>query len=396
MSKRKQKPILSDKIAELIAPRRLLDPEIDSEDETAARAIDYEIDEDFDETEPAAKLSDIRRKNVKLLHDVDEKYRGKISSRKEMEMDSDQDESEEDQIEEEKDSNDDESEEISTEKSIGEFSMILTPKQRIKMAQQDDGSEEENEIGSGASSDDDDDIKSFAMKLQNTKVVENEAVSESDEDMPTTGQDELEKWDDDYEGEEIDEEESENEDDGDGDEDDGDEDNDEQEDYDDDEEGSDGEESDFDGGDIIPNATKETEQKPDLSRILPKQQTDDHLSKGYCVQNQLQIWEKLLEVRIHSQKMLIKANSLPQPTQFEQLTEKSTEFSELINDTQEKVSTLVSQMRDLQSLLLNQYSETKELARKRKPIKIESINDSEVKRSRLAQELDKDYSDFKG
>lgn len=401
MSKKKQKPILSDKIAELIAPRRLLDPEIDSEDETAARAIDYEIDEDFDETEPVAQLSDIRRKNVKLLHDVDAKYRGKVSSRKELEMDSDQDESEEDQIEEEKDSNDDEdqpdsnedeSEENSTEKSIGEFSMLLTPKQRIKMAQQADGSEEENDIGSGASSDDDDDIKSFAMKLQNTKVVENEAVSESDEDMPTTSQGELEKWDDDYEGEEIDEEESENEDDGD-------EDNNEEEDYDDDEDGSDGEESDFDGGDIIPNATEEpdsTEKKPDLSRILPKQQTDDHLSKGFCVQNQLQIWEKLLEVRIHSQKMLIKANSLPQPTQFEQLTEKSTEFSELINDTQEKVSTLVSQMRDLQSLLLNQYSETKELARKRKPIKIESINDSEVKRSRLAQELDKDYSDFKG
>lgn len=87
MSKKKEKPILSDKIAELMAPRRLLDPEIDSEDETAAKVADYDLDGEFDDNiDPVSALSDIRKKNVKLLHDVDPKYRGKLTSRKDFEM----------------------------------------------------------------------------------------------------------------------------------------------------------------------------------------------------------------------------------------------------------------------------------------------------------------------
>lgn len=87
MSKKKEKPILSDKIAELMAPRRLLDPEIDSEDETAAKVTDYDLDGEFDDNiDPVSALSDIRKKNVKLLHDVDPKYRGKLSSRKDFEI----------------------------------------------------------------------------------------------------------------------------------------------------------------------------------------------------------------------------------------------------------------------------------------------------------------------
>lgn len=204
--------------------------------------------------------------------------------------------------------------------------------------------------------------------------------------MGTNNREEVEKWDDDYEGEEIEEEESENESMGDN------EDSDENE---EEELGSDAEESDFDGGDILPSEHKETSEKQDLSRILPKQQKDDQLNKGACVQNQLKIWEKLLEVRIHSQKMLIKANSLPQPTKFEQLSEKSADFSELANDTVDKVSKLVSQMRDLQSLLLNQYTETKELGLKRKPINFAGMNDSEAKRKRVADQLESDYVHFK-
>lgn len=164
MSKRKQKPILSDKIAELIAPRRLLDPEIDSEDETAARAIDYDIDDDLDDKEPAARLSDIRKKNVKLLHDIDAKYHGKVASRKELEMDSD------DEID-----SDEEQTEIDpmTEKSIGEFSMMLTPKQRIKLVREADGTEEDNKIESASDASEEEDIRwelSYFYKYVNFNV----------------------------------------------------------------------------------------------------------------------------------------------------------------------------------------------------------------------------------
>lgn len=166
MSKKKQKPILSDKIAELIAPRRLLDPEIDSEDETTARAIDYELDED-EETETVTSLSDIRRKNVKLLHDVDAKYRGKLSSRNEFEMEFNSNESEENDGDEDDNSNNEQSSDQdveANEKSIGEFSMALTPRQRLKLAANNDQSEE-NDVESAASSEDEDNIKAFAAKL---------------------------------------------------------------------------------------------------------------------------------------------------------------------------------------------------------------------------------------
>lgn len=177
MSKKKQKPILSDKIAELIAPRRLLDPEIDSEDETAARAIDYELDEELGETNPVP-LSDIRRKNIKLLHDVNAKYSGRKSSRKELESGLDSNEGEESASDDDDNNGidmDDSSEpEVeSNEKSIGEFSMMLTPKQRIKLAQEADDKDDESSAEENAtSSEDEENIKSFSMKLVNSSKSE--------------------------------------------------------------------------------------------------------------------------------------------------------------------------------------------------------------------------------
>lgn len=381
MSKKKQTPILSDKIAELIAPRRLLDPEIDSEDETTARAIDYGIDEDFDENEPVvSQLSDIRRKNVKLLHDVDAKYQGKVSSRKELDMDTSENEENSDFVDDDTASSD-QNEVASTEKSLGEFSMLLTPRQKIKLAQNDDESNEENSIESDEVSDEENDIKSFAMKLNQSKQT-TEATSDSDdgESHVHDGKN-SDKWDDDYEGEE---EQSES-------------DNNDGEEEEEEEYGSDEEElSDFDGGDMMmPQTSTDTKEKQDLSQILPKQRVDDQINKGFCVQNQLQIWEKLLEVRIHSQKMLIKANTLPQPNKFQCLTQQSAEFSELANNTFDKVATLVTQMRDLQSQLLNQYAETKEIAKKRKRINVADATDSETKRNRLNDQLANDFTNFK-
>lgn len=160
--------------------------------------------------------------------------------------------------------------------------------------------------------------------------------------------------------------------------------------------GSDDDESDFDGGDMIPTrTTADAKEKQDLSRILPKQRADDQITKGFCVQNQLQIWEKLLEIRIHSQKMLIKANSLPQPNKFESLTQNNADFSELANDTFDKVATLATRMHELQSHLLNQYAETKGIAKKRKRISLDDTVDSETKRNRLSAQLTSDFDNFK-
>lgn len=187
MSKKKQKPILSDKIAELIAPRRLLDPEIDSEDETAARAIDYELDEELGETNPVP-LSDIRRKNIKLLHDVNAKYSGRKSSRKELESGLDSNEGEESTSDDDDNNGIDmydssEPEIESNEKSIGEFSMMLTPKQRIKLVQEaDDKVDESSAEENATSSEDEENIKSFSMKLVNSSKSEVHVSTRADFD----------------------------------------------------------------------------------------------------------------------------------------------------------------------------------------------------------------------
>lgn len=160
----------------------------------------------------------------------------------------------------------------------------------------------------------------------------------------------------------------------------------------------------FVGGDIIPRSKEEDDEaeakddeesskRPNLSNILPKQQTDDQIKKGSCVQNQIQIWEKLLEIRIHSQKMLIKGNSLPVYNKFQRMAEESNEFADLAMETEQNLFKLVSQMRDLQTILLKKYPETKGLAKKRKAIELSG--DSETKRNRLSEQLCNDYSNLK-
>lgn len=184
MSKKKQKPILSDKIAELMAPRRLLDPEIDSEDETAAKVTDYDLDAEFDDNnDPVSVLSDIRKKNVKLLHDVDPKYRGKLSSRKDFEMDSNESEESEpelDEADEPHESNDEngvQCSESDDEAAIAEFSNKLkAPFSKDELEEDNSDLDEESENDDFQDSDDD-----FGEEEQQSDE-DNSQEDDSDED----------------------------------------------------------------------------------------------------------------------------------------------------------------------------------------------------------------------
>lgn len=93
MSKKKATTSISDKILDLMTPQAMQDPEIDSDDQTLAKTIDYFMEDEIADLTENVALSDIRKKNVKLLHDIDAKYRGKITSRKDFE-DSDNEEAE--------------------------------------------------------------------------------------------------------------------------------------------------------------------------------------------------------------------------------------------------------------------------------------------------------------
>lgn len=90
------------------------------------------------------------------------------------------------------------------------------------------------------------------------------------------------------------------------------------------------------------------------TEILKSQSVHEEVKKGICVQNQLKIWEKLLEVRIKSQKMLITANSLPDFESHSNLCEMEDQsFSEKVDKTVQHVSGLLDQMLELQNVLVN-------------------------------------------
>ncbi|XP_037024485.1 protein Aatf [Bradysia coprophila] len=328
---RKKVPSVSigDKINELLAPKQLHDPEYNSEDETVAKTRYYDSEEEED-NQPVAELSHIRKKNVRLLQDIDAKYSGKISSRNELDVSSEYEESSD------------------SEPETGDFAI------KLKELDSDDG---EN-----VDTDTDDDGKG-------SKSIESNSGDEVDEAFGEGGDDETE------------DEESEH--------------SDQDDDDDDDGSSSEGSESDFDGGDIIPrdqNGTNhesdgEVEEKEDENQT----KISKDVEKGVSVQNQLHIWEKLLEIRIHSQKMLLKANGLPQANSFQQL-QSNTEFNEAVEKTSANVDKLLTKLCTLQKALINQYPETKEIAGKRQRT---DDGDEPDRISKIGKKLQHDFADFK-
>lgn len=99
------------------------------------------------------------------------------------------------------------------------------------------------------------------------------------------------------------------------------------------------------------NDGREREQDPLL--IKKKSSNINEIKKGTCVQNQLKIWENLLEVRIKAQKMLISANSFPDYDAFLELsTDESNNFLEKAESTCDNIYELLDNLLNLQHVLV--------------------------------------------
>lgn len=303
-TKKNKSKSLSDKIAESFIPRSFKDPELDSEDETAAKLVEGD-DEDY-EFNRNDGLSSIRKRNVKFLSEFSDKYRGKISSRKEFE--------------------DSESEELANEENN---------------TKENDG--------------DEDDLEEYRNRLKNYQID-----SEPDEFIGTD--------------EEIEEEKNNS------------------------ESGTEDDDSDYDssGSGDVESEESDIENEENTELLKDNNQSDD-IQKGLSVQNQLKIWEKLLEVRIHSQKIVLNANSLPQPDVFNTFYENNKDFLKLAEEAQQNVSGLLEKMIEMQQLLLKQYPETKNLAKSSSPIKRKKTNEDEDSKptKKFANELCENFENFR-
>lgn len=91
----------------------------------------------------------------------------------------------------------------------------------------------------------------------------------------------------------------------------------------------------------------------DKTELLREKSLNEEIQKGVCVQNQLKIWEKLLEVRIKSQKMLITANALPDFDAHLELVALDSSFSEKVERTCDGLHGLLDGLLELQSTLVS-------------------------------------------
>ncbi|KAL7029105.1 hypothetical protein ACKWTF_006101 [Chironomus riparius] len=152
-------------------------------------------------------------------------------------------------------------------------------------------------------------------------------------------------------------------------------------------------EDDFDISQFIskeqhPADVKSTEEHS--TKLVNKETTSNEVKKGICVQNQLKIWEKLLEVRIKSQKMLITANSFPDFDSFIELSEvEGTEFADKIETACDGVYNLLDNLLELQTTLVDGFSESKNVLKSCKRKNEENNGSLLMKRSKLAQYADR-------
>lgn len=282
MNRSKKKDTIADRINEILKPKDLTE----EKDENEAKL------ENFDEHIEINQLSDIRKQTARNLSEIDKKYKGKVSSRKEIEA----------------------------------------------------------EYGNSASDDED-----LLTDSEDENLSLNEEESDNSEDIGAENSD-----------------------------------------SDDSEEATDDSENDDDDFDISqfinkqqsPSDVKSTETSS--TKLVNKESASNEVKKGVCVQNQLKIWEKLLEVRIKAQKMLITANSLPDFDSFIELSEiEDSAFTDKIEGACDGVYNLLDNLLELQTTLVEKFSESKNVLKSCKRKSEENNGSLLMKRSKLAEYADR-------
>ncbi|XP_043641287.1 protein Aatf [Drosophila teissieri] len=297
LRKSKNQPqTVAEKVSKLLAHPNESDSAEDSDCDVATgpRLVDFE-EEEYDL--PDARSTDFRKRNVKLLSEQSDRYKGKISSRKELDEDDDDD--------------DDDEQELSYEESDEEDEDLADFKQKLKAGGAED-SEEETAAGHSESGEESEEIESNLTDFKKKFEAGDFKYDEEEDD----------------DSEEDNSQES---------------------------EGDDDEDEEAEDDTIKP------------SDVMSKTNHQAEIQKGLGVQNQLRIWERLLELRINTQKFTSKANQLPAPDTLTKLASENDELQSVLNEAQERSSKLLQQLLSLQSALHQQNSEMKKSVKRKQP-----------------------------
>ncbi|XP_033156864.1 protein Aatf [Drosophila mauritiana] len=302
---KKQPQTVAEKVSKLLAHPNESDSAEDSDFDVATgpRLVDFE-EEEYDL--PDARSTDFRKRNVKLLSEQSDRYKGKISSRKELDDDEDEDNDEQ---------------ELSYEESDEDDEDLTDFKEKLKAGGADD-SEEETAAGHSESGEESEEIErnstDFQKKFEAGDFKYDDYDEEEDDDSEEEDHSQESEGDDDDDDNDSEDEEAED--------------------------------------DAI---------KP--SDVMSKTNHQAEIQKGFAVQNQLRIWERLLELRINTQKFTSKANQLPAPDSLTKLASESDELQSVLKEAQERSSKLLQQLLSLQSALHQQNSEMKKSVKRKQP-----------------------------
>uniref|UniRef100_A0A9J8D1B0 Apoptosis antagonizing transcription factor n=1 Tax=Cyprinus carpio carpio TaxID=630221 RepID=A0A9J8D1B0_CYPCA len=310
---------ISQQLEDLLNPLpNFVDPEDDQDEETKAKVIEKFDEGGDDDEEPLS--GHLRKRSSVILADGDRRYRGKATSRKDlqkeldgsddddddeengmldkyMECIKDDDDEEEDEDDDDEDGDDDEEDE----------------------KEQDDDEEDLN-------GDDSSQMSSLVSKMKGTDFMK---LTEGMDDLGESEEDEESA---DSEG--------------------------------DSEEGSEDE--------------KEDEEEETALRTFSQEKVDEEVEKGKAVKNQLALWDQMLERRIKMQKALVTANQLPQPQTFPEFKSRGgTEYAEALKNSHKALKALQRSLLELQDQLLYQNPETRAISQGKTWGASSSVKDNE-------------------
>lgn len=138
------------------------------------------------------------------------------------------------------------------------------------------------------------------------------------------------------------------------------------------------EDQDFSLGDFLGSAPS------DSQKLIQDENRQEAVQKGTCVQNQLKMWERLLEMRIKMQGCLVTANALPHEEKFSNFS-KNEQFKEASQKVVQTVESTLKNLLDLQSTLIANFPETKQLSKPGTKRRLKEQKSSGSKQSRLTE-----------
>ncbi|XP_058066439.1 protein Aatf [Anopheles bellator] len=299
-----KKPItLSDKISKLFIPDAGSGSD-ESGDEAAPKFSEF--DEVPDGPERSSALSEIRKRNIKFLEDIDQKYEGAISSRKE---------------------------------AFGE-----------EGASDEDGGDDFDEDS------DDDDFDDGEVDDESVAPTKEKRKSILFIKQPSSDEQGSDESDGDEESESNSEEHT---------------------------------EESHDEDETVHGYTQPKEPSEQRTKLITDENRQEAIGKGLAVQNQLKLWERMLEMRIKVQPCLVSANSLPAGVSFEKFCTDSDQFRKKANQATKSITEALDALLSLQEKLFEGFAETKNLLKSGSKRKSSSSTGSSNAKRATMQEYEK-------